>query len=78
MLRWLMRDRRAFIRGLLSMPAAGALAASDLNAASKKKLPHSARDVIGETGSQDVFSMPPAPTRGSPPQRCLPRSKVRC
>ena len=48
MLRWLMRDRRAFIRGLLSMPAAGALAASDLNAASKKKLFQSARDVIGE------------------------------
>lgn len=48
MFRWLMRDRRAFIRALLSMPAAGALAASDLSAASKKKLFHSARDVIGE------------------------------
>ncbi len=50
MFRWLMRDRRAFIRSLLTMPAAGAVAASELNAASKKKLFHSARDVIGELG----------------------------
>ena len=48
MFRWLMRDRRAFIRALLSMPAAGVLAAGDLRAASKKKLFHSARDVLGE------------------------------
>ena len=48
MFRWLMRDRRAFIRALLSMPAGGVLAASDLRAASKKKQLHSARDVLGE------------------------------
>ena len=48
MFRWLMRDRRAFIRAMLSMPAAGVLAAGDLRAASKKKLVHSARDVLGE------------------------------
>ena len=48
MFRWLMRDRRAFIRALLSMPAGGVLAASDLRAASKKQQLHSARDVLGE------------------------------
>ncbi len=48
MFHWLTRDRRAFIRALLSLPVAGTMAGSNLNAATKKKLFQSARDVIGE------------------------------
>ena len=47
MFRWLTRDRRAFLRSILTAPVAGALAANSGSAAKKQPL-HAARDVLGE------------------------------
>ena len=52
---WLMRDRRGFMRSILTLPAAAA-AASGASAAARKGTARAARDVIGELGVRSFLN----------------------
>lgn len=52
---WLARDRRGFMRSILTLPAAAAAASSSAAAASKGKV-RAARDVIGELGVRSFLN----------------------